>query len=202
MRNSGTSRPPARSRRTCFAARDSGDTFIESMSGRARPVRPRTRDTSRRRCRSRRGPSRPARSVRGLPDRYWSAVLVCRFARALALDGRASRGSASLLLRDASRGNRHVSGAVVARMNDTTLMIRGQLDADALAHAWQRGRTLTYDEAIALALDEPEPDHVTLPLRHGHLSPAASSARPMPEPGRTSRARDRPGGLPLDAAIM
>ena len=46
----------------------------------------------------------------------------------------------------------------VARMNDTTLtVIRGQLDADALAHAWQRGRTLTYDEAIALAL-EPEPD--------------------------------------------
>jgi hypothetical protein len=42
----------------------------------------------------------------------------------------------------------------VARLNAETLAtIRTQLDEDAVAEAWEQGRTLTADEAVALALD-------------------------------------------------
>jgi hypothetical protein len=34
--------------------------------------------------------------------------------------------------------------------------IRAQLDAAAFAEAWEHGRTLTADEAVALALDSVE----------------------------------------------
>jgi len=39
-------------------------------------------------------------------------------------------------------------------MNDETLTaIRAQLDEAAIAEAWEQGRTLTLDEAVALALE-------------------------------------------------
>jgi predicted ATPase/class 3 adenylate cyclase len=44
--------------------------------------------------------------------------------------------------------------AWVARMNEQTLSaIRAQLDEGAFADAWEQGRALTVDEAVALALD-------------------------------------------------
>jgi len=43
--------------------------------------------------------------------------------------------------------------AWVARMNDETLgTIRKQLDEAAFAEAWEEGRTLTADEAVAIAI--------------------------------------------------
>ena len=40
-------------------------------------------------------------------------------------------------------------------MNEKTLAtIRVQLDDDAFAEAWEKGRPLTADEAVALALDD------------------------------------------------
>jgi hypothetical protein len=42
----------------------------------------------------------------------------------------------------------------VADLNEGTLVIiRSQLDEVAFAEAWEQGRTLTLDEAVALALD-------------------------------------------------
>ena len=45
--------------------------------------------------------------------------------------------------------------AWLKRGNDEALnLIRAQLDEAALAGAWEHGRTLTADEAVALALGE------------------------------------------------
>lgn len=42
----------------------------------------------------------------------------------------------------------------VVKMNEQTLAtIRTQLDGEALAEAWEQGRALTIDDAVALALD-------------------------------------------------
>ena len=47
----------------------------------------------------------------------------------------------------------------VAEMNEMTLnTIRTQLDEAAFAEAWEQGRALTVDEAVALALGEVERD--------------------------------------------
>ncbi len=45
----------------------------------------------------------------------------------------------------------------VAKMKEDALaVIRTQLDEEALAEAWEEGRELTTDEAVALALDSLE----------------------------------------------
>jgi len=45
----------------------------------------------------------------------------------------------------------------VADLNEGTLVIiRSQLDEAAFAEVWEQGRTLTLDEAVALALDSVE----------------------------------------------
>jgi len=42
----------------------------------------------------------------------------------------------------------------VVEMNEGTLdMVRAQLDEAAFAEAWEQGRALTVDEAVALVLD-------------------------------------------------
>jgi hypothetical protein len=44
-------------------------------------------------------------------------------------------------------------------MNEKTLAaVRDQLDEDAIARAWDEGTRMTVDEAVALALGEPETD--------------------------------------------
>jgi predicted ATPase/class 3 adenylate cyclase len=95
------------------------------------------------------------RERRDHPDRYWHAVLICRFARALALAGRATAAVQLLACFDSLVDE---IGAVVeswvARMNDVTLtLIRGELDQAAISEAWEQGRELTADTAVALALD-------------------------------------------------
>jgi tetratricopeptide (TPR) repeat protein len=100
------------------------------------------------------------RDRRSHADRYWHAVLICRFARALALEGRATE--AVQLLRcfeslveekGAESGSAQVESWVV-RMNERThAEIRAHLDESAITAAWEQGRKLTADEAVALAVD-------------------------------------------------
>jgi hypothetical protein len=90
------------------------------------------------------------------PDRYWKAVLICRFARALALKGLASPAARLLSCFETLREETGVHlERWVARMNDATLvLIRCQLDEAAIAEAGRQGQALTYDEAVALAIGE------------------------------------------------
>jgi len=90
-----------------------------------------------------------------LGERIEIALNLSRFARALAVEGRAET-AARLLSRAEALGEE--IGATfdswAVRVNEDTLTaIRTQLDEAAVAEAWARGRALTVDEAVALALD-------------------------------------------------
>lgn len=94
---------------------------------------------------------------RDIGDRVWIALDLCRFARALAAAG--SAGTAARLL---SKGEalREEIGATLeswavmeAKLRETLAAVRTQLDEAAFAEAWEQGRSLTVDEAVALALD-------------------------------------------------
>jgi predicted ATPase len=104
-------------------------------------------------------PGRDAGDAQGV------ARTVSRAARALAAAGRA--GAAAELLAGAEVLH-EISGATVrpwlAEMNERTLAaIREKLDDEALAAAWERGRALAPEEAVALAQRE---------LQRGLRSPA------------------------------
>jgi predicted ATPase/class 3 adenylate cyclase len=137
-------------------ARTSGDEFIEAKSlavlaqyeldkGRVDEVVPMLKEAHR--------IHRSGR--RELDHRYWDAVLVCRFARALALKGRAAPAVQLLTCFEILLEETGVNlEAWVARMNEVTLAaIKDQLDEAAIAEAREQGRKLTADEAVALALD-------------------------------------------------
>jgi predicted ATPase len=84
------------------------------------------------------------------------ALDLCRFARALAFAGGAGADAARLL--SAAEALREEIGAGtppwLAKMIEETLAaIRTQLDDATFAEVWEHGRTLTADEAIALALN-------------------------------------------------
>jgi predicted ATPase/class 3 adenylate cyclase len=85
-----------------------------------------------------------------------TAFDLSRFARALAFAGGAAAEAARLL--SSAEALREEIGAGVppflAKVNEETLTaIRTQLDDAAFAVAWEQGRALTADEAVALALD-------------------------------------------------
>ncbi len=89
------------------------------------------------------------------PNRYWDAITVCRFARALALAGRVAPAAQLLSSSEAllEELGVHVD-TWLAKMNQETLTrVRAHLDEASIAEAWERGRALTADEAVALALD-------------------------------------------------
>jgi predicted ATPase len=94
---------------------------------------------------------------RELGDRFREAVLVCRFARVLAFAGRAE--PATRVLATGERLYEEMGARPMGwlkRANDEALtLIRAQLDEAAFAEAWEKGRALTADEAVALALDFP-----------------------------------------------
>ena len=94
---------------------------------------------------------------RGLGDLLDTAVDLCRFAGVLAREGRAVT-AARLLSSFESQGDEiGVRRSLVAELNEETLTtIRTQLDDAAFAEAWEQGRALTLDEAVALALDSPD----------------------------------------------
>ena len=83
-------------------------------------------------------------------------MLVCRFSRVLAFAGRAEAAARVLaggetLYEDVGASQ---IGGWLRRSNDEALtLIRAQLDEAAFAEAWEQGRKLTADEAVALALE-------------------------------------------------
>jgi ATP/maltotriose-dependent transcriptional regulator MalT len=91
---------------------------------------------------------------RDIGERLEIAVCLCQVAHALAAAGRAETAARLLSCSEVLREEVGGSEAWVARMNEETLAaIRAQLDDAAFAEAWEQGRTLTADEAVALALD-------------------------------------------------
>jgi ATP/maltotriose-dependent transcriptional regulator MalT len=83
------------------------------------------------------------------------AQSLCGRASALAvLPGKADTAARLLSCFEALREQIGVSEAWVARMNEQTLSAIGaRLDESAFAEAWEQGRELTIDEAVALALE-------------------------------------------------
>ena len=92
---------------------------------------------------------------RDLGDRVWTANNLGSLAHYLAVQRNARSAAAILSTAEALR--KEIGGGEplwVAEMNDETLTtIRAQLDEAAFAEAWEQGRALTVDEAVALALD-------------------------------------------------
>jgi hypothetical protein len=86
------------------------------------------------------------------------AQSLCRSAGTFAvLPGKADTAARLLSCFEALREQIGVSEAWVARMNEETLSaIRARLDENAFAEAWEQGRVLTIDEAVALALESLE----------------------------------------------
>ena len=86
------------------------------------------------------------------------AQSLCRSASTFAvLPGKADTAARLLSCFEALREQIGVSEAWVARMNEETLSaIRARLDESAFAEAWEQGRALTIDEAVALALQSLE----------------------------------------------
>jgi hypothetical protein len=95
------------------------------------------------------------RELRDYPDRYGHALLLCRFALALALRERATAAAMVLACYDARREELAVTEdeSWVVRMNDRTLAaVRARIDDAAIAAAWEQGRKLSTDDAVELAL--------------------------------------------------
>jgi hypothetical protein len=94
------------------------------------------------------------RILRDADDLLMSVTAVCRTARVLALAGRPR--PAALVLSSAAVLLEEIGARPpwLTRITDQALSaIRTQLDEAAFADAWEQGRTLTADEAVALALD-------------------------------------------------
>jgi predicted ATPase/class 3 adenylate cyclase len=93
-----------------------------------------------------------------LGDRFREAVLVCRFARVLALAGRAD--AAAQVLATGEMLYEEMGATPMGwlkRGNDEALVrIRARLDEREFATATERGRTLSAHEAVELALDSLE----------------------------------------------
>jgi tetratricopeptide (TPR) repeat protein len=92
---------------------------------------------------------------RDLGSLHAIAQSLCRSAGTFAvLPEKAATAARLLSCFEALREQIGVSEAWVARMNEQTLSaIRARLDESAFAEAWEQGRALTIDEAVALALE-------------------------------------------------
>ena len=89
-----------------------------------------------------------------LGDVWRIAVVVGRFARPLAALGRADVAARVLASGQALCEEAGATHPWVVTMNEETLaMIRPQLDDATFAAGWERGRGLSAEEAVALALD-------------------------------------------------
>ena len=92
---------------------------------------------------------------RELGDRFREAIIVCRFARVLAFAGRPEAAARTLATGETLYEQMAASPmGWLKRGNDEALaLIRARLDDAAFLEAWEQGRKLTADEAVALALD-------------------------------------------------
>jgi predicted ATPase/DNA-binding SARP family transcriptional activator len=94
------------------------------------------------------------RIFRDLGDLLNIAICVCSFARVLTLAGKPEVAARVLASSVALHEEIGAGLAQLASMSETALIaIRHQLDETAFADAWEKGRSLTADEAVALALD-------------------------------------------------
>jgi predicted ATPase len=95
---------------------------------------------------------------RELGDQFREAIIVCRFARVLAVAGRAETAARVLAAGETLYKEMAASPmGWLQRGNEQALgLIRERLDEAAIAEAFEQGRTLTADEAVALALGELE----------------------------------------------
>jgi len=81
-------------------------------------------------------------------------ITVCRMVGALAVDGRPALAATVLSAGEALLEEIGVGAPWISEMNDESRdRIRTQLDEEAFAAAWEAGKGLTADEAVALALD-------------------------------------------------
>ena len=95
---------------------------------------------------------------RDLDDPEETAVDLSRLARAYLLEERAETAAQLLSRSEALREEIGASISWNAEFNEETLaMIRTKLDEEVFAGAWEQGRKLTLDEAVALALGETLP---------------------------------------------
>jgi predicted ATPase/class 3 adenylate cyclase len=82
------------------------------------------------------------------------ADTLSRFASTLAFAGSAEAAARLLSCSEALREESGVRRSWVAQRNEETLTtLRSQLDEAGVAEAWEQGRKLTVDEAVALAID-------------------------------------------------
>jgi predicted ATPase/class 3 adenylate cyclase len=89
-------------------------------------------------------------------SRQGVAQQLCRCAAALAVAGRPATATRLLACADALHeelGTRVLPHLVIEN-EKTTAVIRSQLEETAFADEWERGRTLTADEAVAFAFEE------------------------------------------------
>ena len=92
---------------------------------------------------------------REVGERIETAVGLCHAARTLAASGRAETATQLIACFEAMSEEIGGSHAWVRRMNDETLpLVRSHLATSAFELAWDRGRKLTAEKAVALALGE------------------------------------------------
>ena len=117
---------------------------------------------------------------RDLGDSIGIARDLCRVARVLAAVGRAE--TAARLLSGSMALYEELGASLrpwLAEMNEETLTtIRAQLDEAAFGEAWEKGRALTADEAVALAAD-------SLEIGPGDGNPLSSATRSVTRSRRT-----------------
>jgi hypothetical protein len=103
---------------------------------------------------------RSSRIYLDLGERPELMVNLWRLARALVLDGRAADAARVFAAGEALREDMG-SGSyswMESRNEETLAAVREQLEEDAYAEAWEQGRRLTVEKALALALeDSPSP---------------------------------------------
>jgi hypothetical protein len=94
------------------------------------------------------------RIYRDLGESHVVAINLCRFARAVAAVGNAGAAARILSAAEALREEIGVSWSYwVVEMNDATLReAQAALDEPAFREAWERGRRLSTDDALRLAL--------------------------------------------------
>lgn len=91
--------------------------------------------------------------VREVGDRVEAADILSRFASLLASTGKAATAARLLSCNQAEREQFGGTRFWVTSRNDETLaLVRAQLDTDAFDEAWEEGKHLSVEEAVALAV--------------------------------------------------
>lgn len=84
--------------------------------------------------------------------RFGTVAGLCRVAAAMSVDGDAGTAVRLISSADALRKEMGYDGSWLTAMNEETLAtVRSRLDVSAFGEAWEQGKALTVDEAIALA---------------------------------------------------